>query len=401
MPDVFSTADLRKRQSWEPTDILPVPVFVIGQPGEESVRLIELVEVLGRPLTSSSGPVVTSESIDPYTGQVTHVRNLRTQRGFRVGADDEGLDEDSLLAGDVLVPPDPDRPAFLVPKNGAGSITFWGGFTALRPRLIESVTLWALLSSRSGTQARRRAGSWKSGAARQLPALPVQLLAVDRSAVSAGRHSEHLAALLPTPPISLDAESPSISTFQELSLSEFPSWEHAIRSLTTSEPEKALPLEALGELSTGTQRAAKKTADGNSRLSILYRISDLQGDTPPKHRTEPSDATPDVQPGDVLIARTGPRRYVRVAPVEGFADRHIFVFKPRSPHIGEAVARYLRSPAGQERLEARSFGSTIGQLHKQDLAEMGVPVEILSDPDGGTPEPQLPLADRLEERLWT
>ncbi|MGW9027307.1 hypothetical protein ACWGQ5_24695 [Streptomyces sp. NPDC055722] len=128
-------------------------------------------------------------------------------------------------------------------------------------------------------------------------------------------------------------------------------------------------------------------------------VSALAG-KPTRRWVEPGSAGATIiAPGDLLVAGVGDHSYATIAQRQGVADPHVFVLRLLDESQGPALAHYLNGREGQATRQILLRGATVPSLRRADVERFPVPPEAL-DYDGDI-EPVVPLAEQLEQVLWT
>ncbi|WP_405476560.1 hypothetical protein [Streptomyces sp. NBC_00009] len=302
-----------------------------------------------------------------------------------------------LRSGDVLVPSSASGSALLIDDRLNGAL-FSSRFTALRPLAVtDSLWIWAVLNSQSG-RARRA------------------LLAAG-SPTGAVKTSDLLDITLPMPPLAHTqrlhqdlaqieerthrAEAPAESTWWTTAdLRVRNDWAITLatpnpRLLDNGEPLSSFIRELARSRST---RNAESLEELPGTLPVVD-VSTLAG-KPPRRWVEPKTTGATViAPGDLLIAGLGEYSYATVAQRPGVADPHVFVLRLLDQSQGPALAHYLNGREGQAIRRILLRGSTVQSVKRADIERFPIPREAL-DYDGDA-EPDVPLAEQLEQVLWT
>jgi hypothetical protein len=105
------------------------------------------------------------------------------------------------------------------------------------------------------------------------------------------------------------------------------------------------------------------------------------------------------QPGDVLVAETGPRSLARIADADVAAHPSVFVMRLLDRDDGPKLVRFLNGQEGYARRRVLQLDMTVPVLRKSDLAQLPVPHRALEAADDD-PDPR-PLGVRLEQLLWS
>ncbi|MGQ5650656.1 hypothetical protein [Streptomyces lannensis] len=128
-------------------------------------------------------------------------------------------------------------------------------------------------------------------------------------------------------------------------------------------------------------------------------VSFLAG-KPPRRWVEPQASRATViVPGDLLIAGLGDYSYATVAQRPGVADPHVFVLRLLDQAQGPALAHYLNGREGQATRRILLHGSTVPSVKRADIERFPIPREALGF--DGDAEPDVALAEQLEQVLWT
>ncbi|MGW1803275.1 hypothetical protein ACWCQN_47720 [Streptomyces sp. NPDC001984] len=341
-------------------------------------------------VTRAGSPVITPANVAASTGAIRRRSTKYQGSVFAVGLR-------GLRSGDVLVPPSASGPALLIDDRLNGAL-FSSRFTALRPLApVDSLWIWAVLNSRSGCA--RRA-----------------LLAAG-STTGAVKASDLLDMTLPVPPLAHAqslrqalaqieerthrAEAPAESTWWATAdLRVRNDWAVTLATprpglLDDGEPLGSFIRELARSRST---RKAEVSEEVPGTLPVVD-VSSLAG-KPPRRWVEPetSGATV-IAPGDLLIAGLGDYSYATVAQRPGVADQHVFVLRLLDQAQGPALAHYLNGREGQATRRILLRGSTVPSVKRADIERFPIPREAL-DYDGDA-EPDVPLAEQLEQVLWT
>ncbi|MET9966039.1 hypothetical protein ABZZ80_09055 [Streptomyces sp. NPDC006356] len=341
-------------------------------------------------VTRAGAPVITPADLAASTGAIRR-RSTRYQgSAFVVGPH-------GLRPGDVLVPPSVAGPALLVDERLNGAL-FSSRFTALRPAASSvALWIWAVLNSRTG-HARRA------------------LLAAG-SPTGAVKASDLLDMELPVPPLADTRRLGEVlagiekRTHRAEASAESTWWRTAdlrLRNdwailLSTPRPELLEDGEPLGSFISELARS-RSTRDAEVPEPLpdtvpVVDVSALAG-KPIRRWVDPAAAgTAVIAPGDLLVAGLGDYAYATVAQHPGVADPHVFVLRLLDPTQGPALAHYLNGREGQATRRILLRGVTVPSLRRPDVERFPVPREAL-DFDGDI-EPAVPLADQLEQVLWT
>ncbi|MEH0513395.1 hypothetical protein QBC31_22230 [Streptomyces sp. B21-079] len=338
----------------------------------------------------AGSPVITPANVAPSTGAIRRRSTKYQGSVFVVGPR-------GLRSGDVLVPPSASGPALLIDDRLNGAL-FSSRFTALRPLAsADSLWIWAVLNSHSG-RARRA------------------LLAAE-SPTGTVKTSDLLDMTLPVPPLAHAlrlrqelaqiedrthrAEAPAESTWWTTAdLRVRNDWAITLATPSPSLLDDGEPLSSfIRELAPSrSTRKAELLEELPGSLPVVD-VSTLAG-KPPRRWVEPKTTRATViAPGDLLIAGLGDYSYATVARSPGVADPHVFVLRLFDQALGLALAHYLNGREGQATRRILLRGSTVQSVKRADIERFPIPREAL-DYDGDA-EPDVPLAEQLEQVLWT
>lgn len=109
-----------------------------------------------------------------------------------------------------------------------------------------------------------------------------------------------------------------------------------------------------------------------------------------------------MHPGDIVVVEVGLRGRVSVSEEECLAGQGVLVIRANEPALAPALAAYLSSESAQE-LRASFVQGLTPRLPPALLRQFPVPENVLSSVAVTTPKPvaPLPLAERLEQLLWS
>ncbi|MER6259065.1 hypothetical protein ABT203_05610 [Streptomyces sp900105245] len=381
--------DLRVGTSWDPVRLTAA---AFEWPTEAPlVPLRALVSSLrASTVTTVGSPVVTPANLAAPTGAIRRRSTKYQGNAFIVGAR-------GLRSGDILVPPSPTGPAILVDDRLNGAL-FSSRFTALRPlNSAPALWIWAVLNTQTG-QARRT------------------LLAAG-STTPVVKTSDLLDMELPIPPIA-DIQNLyralaqiEARTHREEESAESTWWTMAdlrVRNdwaimLATPRPELLEAGEPLGSFAweLARSRSTRKVEVPEELPGTLpvVDVSALAG-KPIRRWVDPATVGATlINPGDLLVASVGDYSYATVAQRPGVADPHVFVLRLHDQPQGPALAHYLNGREGQATRRILLRGVTVPSLRRSDIERFPIPREALHCK--GDIEPHVPLAEQLEQVLWT
>lgn len=385
-----TVVDLRTRPAWDPAKLLVAdfqwpasdPLFALG----------DLATSVSPDAIAAQGmAVVTPASIDPVSGGIRR-RSRRYQGGsFQVGT--------SLLAGDLLIPSTPLTPVLLVDERLVGALVA-AHFRAMRPGPnVSSLWLWAVLNSQTGRAARAAvsAGSTLPSLARSALStleVPVPSLAVQ------GDLAPMLTEIERTTHIE-EEEAPQ-TWWRVSDLRNTKDW-YLETSVGDAQLVDGVDLGSLCEQIARGRRvralAVTEPAEG------LVPVTDIPvlGGMGTKHWVpdDPRRLT-FAEPGDVFVAAVGDRPHAMPATSRTAVGDRVYVLRLKNRSQAAGLARFLNSTEGFRR---RSLFLTRGgapSFAKRDLERLPIPEKALGDvqPEGLPAQPQVPLADRLEQVLW-
>ncbi len=378
--------------SWDPSALLRPSAEEVWRGLGPLAALRDLVSVVGGAVPAQpSQPVVTPGGINPLSGSVR-----QTRRDFTGSVRLLGEAVDALQVGDLLVPVTGRGPALLL-KRGHEGLSFSDAFIALRPLQPWTGTwLWACLSSATGVRVRE--GSTTGGTLKRLTpaallATPVPLPADLTGALPALRSmSDNV------PAIEENANVAS-SWWRVATLAATGDWHAQLSLRNPSLLEEGIPLGDLAEVASGRRPRSYFSTPRPDTLPVRQGLS-VDGRNVRMWATV--DAAPRIHPGDIVIVEVGLRGRVSVNEEECLAGQGVLVIRPNSPALAQALASYLSSESAQE-LRASLVQGLIPRLTPALLRKFPVPENVLSSVAMPQPRPvmPLPLAERLEQLLWS
>ncbi|MFD5469891.1 hypothetical protein [Streptomyces sp. NPDC127105] len=385
----FLTVDLRGEADWDPGRL--VGSTFAWPTAAPVVPLRELVTTVRAGSVATAGsPVITPAGLVARTGAIRRRSTKYQGKAFTVGTR-------GLRRGDVLVPPSPSGPAVLVDDRLNGALLS-SRFTALRPLdPVFSRWIWAVLNSRAAQARRASLATGTTMASVKTPdllemgvPLPplVEVQRLDRvlASIEVGTHRE---------------EEPSESTWWVTAdLRRRVDWGIM---LATPRPELLEDGEPLGSFVREMKPSrSTRSFEVPTELPGTLPVVDVSalGGRPTRRWAAPQFTTVTlIAPGDLLIARVGEYSYATVAQRPAVADPGIFVLRLHDQSQGPALAHFLNGREGQTRRRMFLRGVTVPSLRRTDIERFPIPAEALEFE--GDVEPDVGLADQLEQVLWT
>ncbi|MFJ7986458.1 hypothetical protein [Streptomyces sp. NPDC096351] len=344
-------------------------------------------------LPISGSPVITPANVAASTGAIRR-RSIKYQGGAYV------VGRHGLRSGDVLVPLSAAGAAILVDDRLRGAL-FSARFAALRPAdSFAALWIWAVLNSRTGLA---RKGFLAAGSTTPVvktsdllgmempmpPAADIQRLNPILAQIEARTHR---------------AEEPAESTWWTTAdLRVRNDW--AI-TLATPNPELLEAGEPLGsfvqELTRGRSTRGVEIQEELPGCLPVVDVSALAG-KPIRRWVAPETAetvrATAITPGDLLVANVGEYSYATVAQHSGVADPHVFVLRLLDQSQGRVLAHHLNGREGMAIRRILLRGATVPSLRRSDIERFPIPQQALEYE--GDIEPVVPLAEQLEQVLWT
>jgi hypothetical protein len=379
--------------SWHPARLLPhlTATFPESFEGPSSQLMNHCVVVDPRSDIEPGIPFVGPQSVDPVTGAIARLEPGKGRFGHH-------LAHNSLEVGDILMPVTPLTPAVLV-TNELANLACSTRFIALRVIDDAAPTLiWALLSSTSGQLA--RANTSTRSVIRTASAKDILALTIPEPGAIGPSSLLSVSELVPEPLLRLVAGSTPRSKWSVATLEE--DWAQTLAGADELEPIEGIPLHDIAEVVV--PRAVRRSEHLKTRVEgaqPLWRAQDVtKGTGPCVWAIEQSDRQM-VQPGDVLIAQFGPKHRVAIADARAILGSHVLAIRLADSRLSNALAIYLSSPAGQERLHRIESGTTHRRVNPTSLRKLRIPWPL---PQEGeipfAPEDRRSLAEKLQEALW-
>ncbi|MFE5879600.1 restriction endonuclease subunit S domain-containing protein [Streptomyces hydrogenans] len=338
----------------------------------------------------SGSPVITPANVGASTGAIRRRSTKYQGSAYVVG-------RQGLRSGDVLVPLSAAGAAILVDDRLNGAL-FSARFAALRPAdSFAALWIWAVLNSRTGLA---RKGFLAAG-----------------STTPVVKTSDLLGMELPIPPPAdihrltpilaqieartHRAEEPAASTWWTTAdLRVRNDWAITLATPNPELLEAGEPLDSfVQELTRGQSTRDVEIQQELPGYLPVVDVSALAG-KPIRRWVAPETARVAViAPGDLLVANVGEFSYATVAQRSGVADPHVFVLRLLDQSQGPALAHHLNGREGMATRRILLRGATVPSLRRSDIERFPIPQQALEYE--GDIEPVVPLAEQLEQVLWT
>jgi hypothetical protein len=369
--------------SWDPSRLLD-QTMTVGPQASPAVRLGDLVELVPpEPLSPAVTEWVTPAAVSEESGTAVVRLQYRPERaGYRLGV--------NLRAGDVLVPRHGLAPCVVVDPATAG-VAFTEGFIALRPqRHAHPAVLWALLSSRSGTRARKQL---LAGTA--VPRMAVDALLELPLHLPPVALAHYVEALLPEPRVDRTVDQPRRTSWTMADPRDGQWAEVIVTTGLGFEPGRRL--EDIARVLPGTIRAHDRSElPLPGFVPVCLPENARRNDWTAKAWAQPR---PPLTDGWSFVL-PAVRRYRAGSPPPGWVVGHdAYLISPLEPGTATDLIAWISGPQGQAILERFSHTTFIPRLSLSALRGLPVPRRL---PAASRPSDALgrgSLADRLEA-VW-
>lgn len=384
--------DLSAEGDWDPAR-LAVEAFQwpVDPDRFALVTLAEVVRVVTPDSWAGDGTaVITPTSLDPVHGGIQKRSTKYQGAAYTVTHAGRGLHP-----FDLLVPTSPDIPALLVSTHLNGS-TVSGRFLALRPVGGTAHWLWGVLNSQHGREARAHAAGMKHGLCRSsLALLDVEIpwpTREEADELDSRIARVELATRRPE-------ETPAETWWRVTDLSA-EGWHVALAIPGPERVDAGVPLGVLcQEIVSGRLERQLVESEPLPGLRPVADIGSLSGKGTSRWADPEAKGAAIVEPGDVLVASVGNRPYATVATAPAVLHENVVALRLVNPSLGPAIARYLNGQGGFGFRQAYLTGSTVPHLNKTNLRKIPVAHSALAP--SRPVEPLVPLAQQLEQLLWT
>jgi hypothetical protein len=384
--------DLRLARSWDLRELLPRTPSAIALP-DYSGSLVTLGDVVMTlsPTRVSDTPatdVVTPQDVDSRTGRVAGT-------AARGGLNTFEVTPDGLQPGDVLVAQQPRIPALLLGDEHAG-YSFSSRWLALRTTEstpVQPLVLWALLSCRTGAEARMRVATG--------------------TVTPRVNRGDLMNLLLPVPPAdasvevlrviwrrTLDASplAPARSWHGAADLRFNSRWNDMIRTHNAVTIAEGPSLQALGaRIRSGSVRSKQMLPVRLAEAMPVLTVQAVRGDSELDAWAVPRVGEVIGERGDAVITTTGTRFRARLLAERSLVGKNLVLVQQLPSSDARRLVDYINSSMGQYALRQIVTGDYIPHLTLAALAHVVLP--RASDAVARETE-QESLADALEHALW-
>jgi len=388
--------DLRSAPSWDLVTLVPRARIAIA-PRSYAGVLVALGDVVialspTRMGTVPASDVVTPQDVDTRTGQIAGAAARGGLNVFYVGTN-------GLQAGDVLVAPQPRVPALLIGEQHTGYSfsSRWVALRASEQMPMSPLVLWALLSCRTGIEAR---SSMSAGA--MVPRV--------------GR-AELTSLLLPLPPLS-ESSAAVESTLRQIWLGTLDTaraeaarswhgmadllgnarWQDILRTHNTLGLAGGPSLRALGALvRAGSVSRGRLLTEQIADARPVMTTQALRRDSDADAWAVPRMGEVSGGGGDVVITSAGTRFRARLLPEPALVGTGLILVQQLQSPDAHRLAEYVNSARGHYALQQLVSGDYVPHLTTKALVELVLPPgSSPMEPDTGRES----LAVALENALW-